>query len=133
MIHMAESARILIVDEDILSIVSLSQTLVRGGFTISHATDHERAIKAVKDEKPDLIICNLGGQRLNAKELVRVVGQKAAHKSIPFLFIVESHPETVSAPEILGPRQYLTKPFTREQVLTAVQQHLKRRKSKTSR
>ena len=131
--HMVESAKILIVDEDILSIVNISQTLVRGGYIISHATDHAGAIKAVREEKPDLIICNLGAQRLDTTEFIREVKQKAAHQNIPFLFIVDSLTENASAPDILGPRQYLTKPFTREQVVTAVQQNLKRRKPKTSR
>jgi len=126
--QMADSAKILIVDEDILNIANISQTLVRGGFVISHATSHERALKAVTHERPDLIICNLDAPAIDADEFVRTVKQKAALKGIPFLFIVGAHNASTLAPEILGPRQYLSIPFTREQVFAAVLEHLKHRR-----
>jgi CheY-like chemotaxis protein len=122
--------RILVVDEDLLSIANISQTLLRGGFVISHATDHQTALKVIRDEKPDLIICNLDGRNLDSHQLVNTVQQSRAFRTIPFLFVVESQRDTARAPEILGPIQYLKKPFTREQLASAVQEHLSRKRQK---
>jgi CheY-like chemotaxis protein len=116
--------RILVVDEDLLSIANVSQTLLRGGYVISHATDHQTALKAIRDERPDLIICNLDGRNLNPHQLVSTVQQTSAFRTIPFLFVVESQRDPERAPEILGPKLYLTKPFTREQLTSAVGEHL---------
>ena len=115
---------ILVVDEDLLSIVNISQTLLRGGYVISHATDNENALKVIKVKKPDLIICNLDGRNLDAHRLVSTLQQARSLRTIPFLFVVESQQEPAEAPEILGPRQYLKKPFTREQLASAVREHL---------
>jgi CheY-like chemotaxis protein len=116
--------RILVVDEDLLNIAHISQTLLRGGYEISHATDHETALTAIKDERPDLIICNLDGQHLDSHQLVNRVHQAKAFRTIPFLFVVDSQRNPDQAPDILGPKQYLKRPFTREQLASAVQEHL---------
>jgi len=120
--------KILVVDEDVLSIADISQTLLRGDYVISHATDHQTALKVVRDEKPDLIICSLYGRSLDSHRLVSSLQKTDALRTIPFLFIIESHQDPAQAPEILGPRQYLKKPFTREQLASAVQEHLDRKK-----
>lgn len=121
---------ILVVDEDLLSIANIYQTLLRGGYVITHATDHDAALKAIKLEKPDLIICNLHGRNLDAHQLVNTVQQMRPLRTIPFLFVVESHRNSAQAPEILGPKQYLKKPFTREQLASAVQENLNRKRQK---
>lgn len=122
--------KILVVDEDLLSIASISLTLLRGGYVISHATDHQTALKAIKDERPDLIICNLDGRKFDAHQLVNTVHQARAYRTIPFLFVVESQRDPAQAPEILGPKQHLTKPFTREQLASAVQERLDRKRQR---
>jgi twitching motility two-component system response regulator PilG len=128
--EMKTQKRILVVDEDLLTIANISQTLLRGGYVISHATDHQTALKVIQDEKPDLIICNLEGRSLDSHQLVSRVQQARAFRTIPFLFVVESHRDPARAPEILGPKQYLKKPFTREELASAVQEHLNRRSQK---
>ena len=117
-------------DEDLLSIASIFHTLLRGGYVLSHATNHQTALKAIKDERPDLIICNLDRRNLEAHRLVSTVQQTRAFRTIPFLLIVESKRDPAHAPEILGPKQYLTKPFTQEQLASAVQEHLDRKRQR---
>ena len=122
--------RILVMDEDLLSIANIFLTLLRGGYVLSHATNRQTALKALRDEKPDLIICNLDGRNLEAHRLVSAVQQTRAFRTIPFLLIVESKRDPAQAPEILGPKQYLIKPFTREQLASAVQEHLVRKRQR---
>lgn len=117
-------------DEDLLSIANIFLTLLRGGHVLSHATNHQTALKALRDEKPDLIICNLDGRNLEAHRLVSTVQQTKAFRTIPFLLIVESKRDPAQAPEILGPKQYLIKPFTQEQLASAVQERLGRKRQR---
>jgi CheY-like chemotaxis protein len=122
--------RILIVDEDLLSIANITQTLFRGGYVVSHATDNQTALEVIRDEKPDLIICNLDERKIDSHQLVSTVQHASALRTIPFLFVVESQRDPAQAPEILGPKEYLKKPFTREQLASAVQEHLSRKRQK---
>ncbi|MCX6134626.1 MAG: hypothetical protein NTU47_12500 [Ignavibacteriales bacterium] len=125
--------RILIVDEDILSIVDLSRALLRFGYVLSHATDQVRAVEAVKNEKPDLIICTPDGRKLDTPQFVKTVQRLPWSRSIPFLFLIESGDGSDQAPQILGPIQYLARPFTSEQLSSAVQEQLARRRARPAR
>jgi len=116
--------RILIVDGDLLSIVNISQTLLRSGYVLSHATDEAEAMKAVKTEKPDLIICALSSRKQDGRRFAEEMRHTRNIPSIPFLFVLESQSDSSRAPQILGPKQYLTKPFTREQLSLAVHEQL---------
>lgn len=122
--------KILIVDEDILNIVDLSRVLLRFGYVLSHATDQARAIQAVTQEKPDLIICPSIGKKLDTLQFVNSLQKLPWSRNIPFVFLIESGESSDQAPQILGPKQYLAKPFTSEELASAVQEQLSRRKAR---
>jgi CheY-like chemotaxis protein len=118
--------KILIVDDDLLSIATISQTLLRNGYQVMRAEDEDRAIRAMKKFRPDLIICNAESKKLDALQLLKTMQQAPQTRGIPFLFITESQEPVHKEAGIIGPRQYLTRPFTREQLAIAVQENLKR-------
>jgi CheY-like chemotaxis protein len=117
--------RILIIDSDVFNVASISQMLLEKGYRILHATDQLKASKVLKKERPDLIICDLDGQTLDANVLMSTLQRMPRMRGIPFLFLARSRKLTDAAPDILGPKLYLTKPFTREQLAAAVEEHLK--------
>ncbi len=118
--------KILIVDDDVLSIATMAQTLVRNGYQVVHTTDEERAFKATKRDRPDLIICNYESKKLDVRQLLRSIRSVRPSQGIPLLLITESQESLIEDPVIPGPRQHLSKPFTREQLTIAVQENLKR-------
>jgi len=118
--------KILIVDDDLLNIATMAQTLLRNGYQVVHATDEDRAFKATKKDKPDLIICNYESKKLDMKQLLKSIQNVRPSQGIPLLLISESSESLDEEPGILGPKQHLTKPFTREQLTIAVQENLKR-------
>ena len=120
-----ESKKILIVDDDLLSIATMSQTLLRNRYQVVHATDEERAFKSTKKEKPDLIICNYESKKLDVKQLLKSIQNVRSSHGIPFIMITESRESLNDEPGILDPKQHLNRPFTREQLTIAVQDTLK--------
>jgi PleD family two-component response regulator len=118
--------KILIIDDDLLNIATMAQTLLRNGYQVMHATDGERAFKATKKDKPDLIICNYESKKLDMKELLKSIQSGRSSQGIPLLLIRDSSESLNEEPGLLGPKQLLTKPFTREQLTIAVQENLKR-------
>jgi CheY-like chemotaxis protein len=112
--------KILIVDIDLLSILNISQALLRSGYVLSHAMDALQAVRAVKEERPDLIICGYDDGNPDTLQLAKSVHQSMGSLRIPFLFVLEAQCDSTQAPQILGPRMYLTKPFTHEQLSLAV-------------
>jgi CheY-like chemotaxis protein len=118
--------KILIVDDDVLSIATMAQTLLRNGYQVVHATDETKAFKVTKKDKPDLIICNAESKKLDVQQLLKSIQNVRPSRGIPFLLITESGESPNHEPGILGPKQHLTRPFTREQLTIAVQENLKR-------
>ena len=118
--------KILIVDDDVLSIATMAQTLLRNGYQIVHATDEAKAFKMTKKDKPDLIICNYESKKLDVRQLLKSIQNVRPSRGIPLLLISESGQSPTEEPEILGPKQHLNRPFTREQLTIAVQENLKR-------
>jgi len=117
--------KILIVDDDILGIATMAQTLLRNGYQIAHATDEERAFKATKKDKADLIICNCESKKLDVQQLLKSIQTVRPSPGIPCLLITESQASLNEEPGILGPKRHLNRPFTREQLTIAVQENLK--------
>jgi CheY-like chemotaxis protein len=118
--------KILIVDDDLLTIATMAQTLLRNGYQVAHATDENRALKATKKDKPDLIICNYESKKLDIRQFLKSIQSIRPSQGISLLLITESKESLDEEPAILGPKQHLNRPFTREQLTIAVQENLKR-------
>jgi CheY-like chemotaxis protein len=121
-----DSKKILIVDDDVLTIATMAQTLLRNGYEVVHATDAAKAFKVTKKDRPDLIICNYECKKLDVKQLLKSIQTARPSQGIPLLLITETPEAPSSEPGILGPKQHLNRPFTREQLTIAVQENLKR-------
>jgi two-component system OmpR family response regulator len=118
--------KILIVDDDLLTIATMAQTLLRNGYQVMHATDEAKAFKSTKKDRPDLIICNAESKSLDVQQLLKSIHNARPSQGIPLLLITESGESLSGEPGILGPKQRLSRPFTREQLTIAVQENLKR-------
>jgi response regulator RpfG family c-di-GMP phosphodiesterase len=118
--------KILIVDEDLLSIATMAQTLLRNGYQVLHATDKERALKATRKERPDLIIYNFESKTMDAGEFQMSIQRARPSRQIPLLLITDMQESLNNEPGILDSGRHLNKPFTREQLTIAVQENLKR-------
>lgn len=118
--------KILIVDDDLVNVAAITQILLRNGYDVLYEEDEQRVVRTAKKSRPDLIICNAESRKLDAFRVVEAVRQAPEMRKTPVLFLTESRELTWAGPELLGPKQYLRKPFTREQLAIAVQENLKR-------
>jgi CheY-like chemotaxis protein len=102
--------KILIVDDDLLNIATMAQTLLRNGYQVEHATDEDLAFKATKKIRPDLIICNYESKKLDVRQLLKSIQDARPLHGIPLLLITESIESLNEEPGMLGPMQYLNRP-----------------------
>jgi CheY-like chemotaxis protein len=119
------SKKILIVDDDLRNIATIAQILLENGYQVLHAEDKDRAAKVALNSRPDLIICNAESKTLDALQLLKTVRQAPHMRRISVLFLTDSAELLEAAPGVVGPKQYLKKPYTREQLTIAVQENLK--------
>jgi PleD family two-component response regulator len=73
----------LIVDDDILSIATMAQALLQNGYQVVHTRDEDRAFKAAKKDKPDLIICSYESEKLDVRQLLKSIHNVRPSQGIP--------------------------------------------------
>jgi CheY-like chemotaxis protein len=119
------SKKILIVDDDILNIATLTQILLQNGYQVLHAEDKDHAVRLAQKSTPDMIICNAENTKVDALQFLKLVRQLPQTRRAAILVLTGRREMLEGEPSLLGPRQYLMKPFTREQLAIAVQENLK--------
>ncbi len=117
--------KILIVDDDLLTAATLIQILLQNGYEVLHAEDKDRAARVALKSRPDMIICNAESKKVDALQFLKLVRQAPQTRKAAILFLTDRPEMLDGEPGLLGPRQFLMKPFTREQLAIAVQENLK--------
>jgi len=117
--------RILVIDDDAAVLSLTSKALQTRGFQILTAGDGMEGLELAKTYLPDLIICDVQMPRLNGYETLAALQQDALTSTIPFIFLTGlSELWQVRYGMGLGADDYLTKPFTVNELLTAVNTRL---------
>ena len=117
-------ARILIVD-DSMTIRRTAETLLkREGYDVVTAEDGFEALSRIVDERPDLIFMDIMMPRLDGYQACAVIKNNSEFCSTPVIML--SSKDSIfdrARGSLVGSEQYVTKPFTREELLDAIQQH----------
>ncbi|ADI63242.1 response regulator transcription factor [Trichormus azollae] len=119
--------KILVVDDDLGTRLSISDYLELSGYSVIMADDGQEALAMVEENNPDLIVTDIVMPRLNGYELVRRVRQKAEFRLLPVILLTE---RTKTQERILGYQSgcdlYLPKPFELEELAAAIRNLLER-------
>ncbi len=119
-------ANIFIADDDQLVIDLISFRLHRRGHTVSGATDGELALEAILRQPPDLIILDYVMPVLNGPDIIAALKAEPATANIPVLILAAQWRErdVIEALD-LGVTDYMTKPFSPEELIFRVERALK--------
>lgn len=110
--------RILIVDDEEVVRKLLKIHLTRQGYEVTEAEDGQKAIDRVGERKYDLIICDVMMPNKNGWEVVREVKSNPATNEVPIILLSAKNDDVdMSRGYELGANYYMTKPFTKDQLL----------------
>ena len=124
--------KLLVCDDDISTIDVLQSNLdcVELGISkILRAYNGEMAKQIIDEEKPELIICDIGMPICNGLEVLKYVSDKGINSEFTFLTCYEKFEYAQMAIEY-GVTAYLTKPFDLEEVRTCLEQMIENSKKK---
>ena len=97
--------------------------LKRAGHEVFLAEDGFDALAQVNELVPDLIFCDVLMPRLDGYQTCAIIKRNARLASVPFVMLSSKDGVFDKARgRIAGADHYITKPFTNEQLLHAVQQ-----------
>lgn len=117
--------KILIIDDEALIRESVAEILELQGYQTLTAEDGEKGLLTAHEESPDLIIMDVMMPGLDGFSLVQHLRKNPAFKLTPIIFIsAKAKPEDLRTGMDLGADDYITKPFTTQVLLKAVESKL---------
>ena len=118
------SRRVLVIDDSNTIRRSAEIFLKQGGHEVLLAEDGFDALAKVNDVQPDLIFCDILMPRLDGYQTCAIIKRNEKYSSIPVVMLSSKDGLFDKARgRMVGSQDYLTKPFTKEQLLRAVEQH----------
>jgi two-component system OmpR family response regulator len=122
---MSESNRVLVVDDEPNIVDVISMALRFQGFTVESAGTGAEALGAVASFRPDLIVLDVMLPDMEGFEVARRLGAERAGTPIIFLTARDA-PEDKIRGLTTGGDDYVTKPFSLEELLARVRNVLRR-------
>jgi twitching motility two-component system response regulator PilG len=115
--------KVLVVDDSNTIRRSAEIFLKQGGHEVLLAEDGFDALAKVNDFQPDLIFCDILMPRLDGYQTCAIIRRSPKYSSVPVIMLSSKDGVFDKARgRMVGAQHYLTKPFTKDQLLQTVQQ-----------
>ena len=118
------AVRVLVIDDSNTIRRSAEIFLRQGGHEVVLAEDGFDALAKVNDHTPDLIFCDILMPRLDGYQTCAIIKRNPRFTQVPVIMLSSKDGVFDKARgRMVGSEDYLTKPFTKEQLLRAVAQY----------
>ncbi len=128
--HEITSQKILVIDDEENYRDIITMTLEFSGYEVFKATNGLDGLAAAKMHRPDVILCDINMPKMDGITLLGALKEEPEFAGIPFIFLTgNSGTADMRKGMQLGADDYLTKPFTTEELLSAVKTRLIKKRS----
>ena len=118
------ATKVLVIDDSNTIRRSAEIFLKQGGYQVLLAEDGYDALAKVNDHEPHLIFCDILMPRLDGYQTCAIIKRNPRFASVPVIMLSSKDGLFDKARgRMVGSQDYLTKPFTKDQLLQAVQQY----------
>ena len=115
--------KVLVIDDSNTIRRSAEIFLKQGGHEVLLAEDGFDALSKVNDHRPHLIFCDILMPRLDGYQTCAIIKRNVQFASVPVVMLSSRDGVFDKARgRMVGSQDYLTKPFTKDQLLQAVRQ-----------
>ena len=117
-------AKVLVIDDSNTIRRSAEIFLRQGGHEVLLAEDGFDALAKVNDHAPELIFCDILMPRLDGYQTCAIIKRNARFARVPVIMLSSKDGLFDKARgRMVGSEDYLTKPFTKDQLLDAVERY----------
>jgi twitching motility two-component system response regulator PilG len=121
--NVSPTFKVLVVDDSNTIRRSAEIFLKQGGHEVMLAEDGFDALAKVSDFQPQLVFCDILMPRLDGYQTCAIIKRNARFSALPVVMLSSKDGVFDKARgRMVGAQEYLTKPFTKDQLLQAVQQ-----------
>ncbi len=119
---------VLIIEDDATLLRGLKDNFELRGYDVRSAGDGEAGLEAALSGKPDLVLLDIMLPKLNGFEICRQI--REAELDMPIIMLTaKGHEEDIVRGLNLGADDYMTKPFSVQELLARASAFLRRRKA----
>src|SRR5687767_7729560 len=123
-------ATVLVIEDQAVVRENIATILQFEDFMVLKAADGKAGIELACNYLPDLILCDVNMPELDGYDVLRAVRNLPNTKQTPFIFLTgKGNKADMRKGMGLGADDYLTKPFTTQELLDAVHIRLERQAS----
>ena len=120
----AAATKVLVIDDSNTIRRSAEIFLKQGGHQVVLAEDGFDALAKLSDYLPDLVFCDILMPRLDGYQTCAIIKRNPQFAKVPVIMLSSKDGLFDKARgRMVGSQDYLTKPFTKEQLLQAVRQY----------
>ena len=120
-----QGIKVMVID-DSKTIRRTAETLLKkAGCEVITATDGFEALSKITDQNPDVIFIDIMMPRLDGYQTCALIKNNHLYKNTPVILLTSKDGLFERARgRIVGSDQYLTKPFTKDELLNAITEHV---------
>ena len=127
-----QGLKVMVVDDSKTIRRTAQSLLEKAGCEVLTAIDGFEALSMVADHRPDVIFVDIMMPRLDGYQTCSLIKRNEMYRDIPVVMLSSKDGLFDRARgRIVGSQQYLTKPFTRDELLEAIRRHTLDRVEKT--
>ena len=117
--------RVMVIDDSKTIRRTAEMLLKKEGCDVITAVDGFEALSKISDHQPQIIFVDIMMPRLDGYQTCALIKNNQTYKSTPVIMLSSKDGLFDKARgRIVGSEEYLTKPFTREELLGAIRRHV---------
>jgi CRP/FNR family cyclic AMP-dependent transcriptional regulator len=119
--------KVLLIEDNAEIRENTAEILELAGYQVSTAENGKTGLEVAKNVKPELIICDIMMPVLDGYGVLHVIQKHDELKQTPFIFLsAKSERSDMRKGMEMGADDYITKPFTETELLSAIESRLKK-------
>ncbi len=119
--------KVLIIEDEHELRNSVQEMLFYENFQTATAENGQRGVEVAEEVKPDIILCDILMPDMNGFQVLEKLNSKKSFSGIPFIFLTALNERADFRHGMeLGADDYLTKPFSRDELLNAISSRIRK-------
>lgn len=116
---------VLLIEDDVILRENTAELLELSNYKVIKASNGKVGIELAKKHLPNIIVCDIMMPELDGYETLKILSKNKTTKFIPFIFLsAKTERNDVRRGMNLGADDYITKPFTEDDIISAIESRL---------
>ncbi len=117
--------RILLIEDDAILRENTAELLELSHFAVIKAPNGKIGIDTAKQQLPDIVVCDIMMPEIDGYGVLEALSKDTSTRHIPFIFLsAKTEHKDVRKGMDLGADDYITKPFTEDELITSIDSRL---------